>query len=410
MIINVSADKIIPTKLTGSDMYVVPSIDVLASHDDESIQRVEVEKFAKEQLETLKTHLGYFNVDATVLGAIVGPVIIRYELELAPGTSISKINKLAGDLSLIFKTPSVRILAPIPGTSKVGIEIPIPKVQKIHIKDILESEAFKSKDNILPIALGKTTDDLPYVLDITNTPHLLIAGQTGSGKSVGLNSILVSLLLTKTPDELRLMLIDPKMVEFAPYTSVPHLLCPVLSDIDEITKGLDWVLEEMDNRYKKFSVLGVRNIESFNDKVPPDLKIPHIVIVIDEFADLMLSSKKTIERAIIRIAQKARSAGIHCIIATQKPIVKVINNIVKSNLPSRIAFRVSSQVDSKIILDRVGAEKLLGNGDMLFKGANSSDPVRVHGCFISDEDTFAIIKECSEQFVKYPRFDFKNHI
>lgn len=408
MIINVSADKTIPSKLDGCDEYVIPSTDVLASTDDQDIQRAEVEKFAKDQLETLKTHLGYFNVDATVLGAIVGPVIIRYELELAPGISVSKITKLAGDLSLIFKTPSVRILAPIPGTSKVGIEIPIPKVQKIHIKDILESEAFKSKDNILPVALGKTTDDLPYVLDITDTPHLLIAGQTGSGKSVGLNSILVSMLLTKTPDELRLMLIDPKRVELQPYESVPHLLCPVLTELDEITKGLSWVLEEMDNRYKKFSILGVRNIEGYNEKIPSNLKIPHIIIVIDEFADLMLASKKTIETTIIRIAQKARATGISLILATQRPSIAVVTGLIKANFPTRISFRVSSQVDSKIILDKIGAEKLLGNGDMLFKGTNTPEPIRLHGSFINDEDTFMVIKECTEQFVKYPRLDFKN--
>lgn len=407
MIINVSADKSIPTKLLGCDEYIIPSVDSLSPLDEQEVEKNELDDFVHEQIETLKTHLSYFQIDAKVLGAVAGPVIVRYILELAPGVSVTKITKLAGDLSLIFKTPSVRILAPIPGTSHIGIEIPMPKIKKIHIKEVLESDEFKNSEDVLPVALGKTTDDAPYVLDITSTPHLLIAGQTGSGKSVCINSILTSLLLTKTPDELRLMLIDPKMVELQPYSKVPHLLCPVLSELEEITKAMSWVLEEMDTRYKKFSIMGTRNIEGYNEKIPSHLKIPHIVIVIDEFSDLMLSSKKSIETHMIRIAQKARATGIHLIIATQRPSVKVITGLIKANFPTRIAFRVSSQVDSKIILDKVGADKLLGCGDMLFKGTHFPEPLRLHGSFINDEDTFAVIRECSQQFVKYPRLDFK---
>jgi S-DNA-T family DNA segregation ATPase FtsK/SpoIIIE len=367
-----------------SKKYSIPTIDSIFNAVEVSDNFVSLQDFKVTTSERLETQLYNFGMAAKIVNVNVGPVIVRFELALADGVSIKKFSKLADDLAITFRTHSIRIVAPIPGTSLVGIEIPNPFATIIPIQEILKSNEFLNPDKILPIALGKTTDNNPFVIDIAKAPHILISGCTGSGKSICINTILASLLLTKHPNDLKLILIDPKIVELQTYNKAPHLLKPVVTDPAEALKTFEFLVGEIDERYRKMAVVGARNIESYNDKVPEKLAMPYIVTVVDEFADLMLVSRKALENYIVRIAQKARAAGIHLILATQRPSVKIITGLIKANFPTRIAFKASSQVDSKIILDKIGAEKLLGNGDMLFKGYGSDEPIRIHGSFISD--------------------------
>ncbi len=395
------------------DTYRIPALDEIFEEPPE--QPLE---FTEEELRTQSKALEDQLINFKVMGKVVqicpGPVITRYEVELAPGVKVNRISNLSDDLGLALKAKSIRILAPIPGKSLVGIEVPNRKAQIVYIKEILQSDLFDSEGDTLKICLGKTIAGDPYVMDLTRAPHLLIAGQTGSGKSVCINSIMASFLCSRTPDELRMLLIDPKVVELKPYDSIPHLLYPVITQPETAVQALKWATFEMDRRYEVLALSGVRNIKGFNmkfregkldEKLEPEdnLLMPYIVIIIDELADLMMVAGKEVETNIARIAQKARAVGIHLILATQRPSTNVITGTIKANLPTRISFQVASQIDARTIMDRMGAEKLLGRGDMLFRPIEFPEPMRLHGCFLDDEQAEKIAEVCSGQFVNYPQ-------
>ncbi|MEO7426603.1 MAG: DNA translocase FtsK [Fibrobacteria bacterium] len=400
------------------DPYRVPSHDeIFAEPPKQPLEFTEEE--LREQSKVLEDQLINFKVMGKVTQICPGPVITRYEVELAPGVKVSRISTLADDLALALKAKSIRILAPIPGKSVVGIEVPNRKAQIVYIKEILRSSEFAKEDDTLKICLGKTIAGEPYVMDLTRAPHLLIAGQTGSGKSVCINSIMASFLCSKTPDELRMILVDPKVVELKPYDAIPHLLYPVITQPDVAVQALKWSTFEMDRRYEVLAQCGVRNIKGFNakfkDGVLPesmdedDKKLmPYIVIVIDELADLMMVAGKEVETNIARIAQKARAVGIHLILATQRPSTNVITGTIKANLPTRISFQVASQIDARTIMDKMGAEKLLGRGDMLFRPIEFPEPVRLHGCFLDDAQAEKLASVASEQHVNYPQIQSFN--
>lgn len=400
------------------DVYRVPSHDdIFAEPPKQPLEFTEEE--LREQSKVLEDQLINFKVMGKVTQICPGPVITRYEVELAPGVKVSRISTLADDLALALRAKSIRILAPIPGKSVVGIEVPNRKAQIVYIKEILRSPEFALEEDSLKICLGKTIAGEPYVMDLTRAPHLLIAGQTGSGKSVCINSIMASFLCSKSPDVLRMILVDPKVVELKPYDAIPHLLYPVITQPDVAVQALKWSTFEMDRRYEVLAQCGVRNIKGFNAKVregklpetmeDEDKKIlPYIVIVIDELADLMMVAGKEVETNIARIAQKARAVGIHLILATQRPSTNVITGTIKANLPTRIAFQVASQIDARTIMDKMGAEKLLGRGDMLFRPIEFPEPVRLHGCFLDDAQAERLALVASEQHVNYPQIQSFN--
>lgn len=411
------------------DPYRLPELDDLfPDPPDQPLEFTEQELLEQKQL--LEAQLNNFKVRSKVSGIHPGPIITRYEVELAPGEKVNRISGLADDLALALRAKSIRILAPIPGKSLVGVEVPNRRAQMVYIKEILSSPEFGIEDDTLKIAVGKTIAGDPYVADLTRAPHLLIAGQTGSGKSVCINSIMASLLVSKSPDELRMILIDPKVVELKPYEKIPHLLGPVITQPEAAVQALKWATVKMDERYGVLARAGVRNIKGYNQKVrdgslpgevrynqfrefgdaaatPPEgddaTIMPFVLIVIDELADLMMVAGKEVETNIARIAQKARAVGIHLILATQRPSTNVITGTIKANLPTRMAFQVASQVDARTILDRQGAEKLLGRGDMLYRPIEFPEPVRLHGCFIDDAQCEEVAGACSEQFVNYPQ-------
>ncbi len=400
------------------DPYRVPTFDEIFS--DPPKQPLEfTEEELREQSKLLEDQLINFKVMGKVVQICPGPVITRYEVELAPGVKVSRISTLADDLALALRAKSIRILAPIPGKSVVGIEVPNRKAQIVYIKEILKAPEFAAEEDTLKITLGKTIAGEPDVMDLTRAPHLLIAGQTGSGKSVCINSIMASFLCSKTPDDLRMILVDPKVVELKPYDSIPHLLYPVITQPDVAVAGLKWSTYEMDRRYEVLAQCGVRNIKGFNTKVragqlPDTLDdedrrvMPYIVIIIDELADLMMVAGKEVETNIARIAQKARAVGIHLILATQRPSTNVITGTIKANLPTRISFQVASQIDARTIMDKMGAEKLLGRGDMLFRPIEFPEPVRLHGCFLDDAQAEKLASAASGQFVNYPQIQSFN--
>ncbi|MDQ3000179.1 MAG: DNA translocase FtsK [Fibrobacterota bacterium] len=400
------------------DVYRVPSHDdIFTEPPKQPLEFTEEE--LREQSKVLEDQLINFKVMGKVTQICPGPVITRYEVELAPGVKVSRISTLADDLALALRAKSIRILAPIPGKSVVGIEVPNRKAQIVYIKEILRSPEFALEEDSLKICLGKTIAGEPYVMDLTRAPHLLIAGQTGSGKSVCINSIMASFLCSKSPDVLRMILVDPKVVELKPYDAIPHLLYPVITQPDVAVQALKWATFEMDRRYEVLAQCGVRNIKGFNAKVregklpdtmeDEDKKIlPYIVIVIDELADLMMVAGKEVETNIARIAQKARAVGIHLILATQRPSTNVITGTIKANLPTRIAFQVASQIDARTIMDKMGAEKLLGRGDMLFRPIEFPEPVRLHGCFLDDAQAERLALVASEQHVNYPQIQSFN--
>lgn len=364
-----------------------------------------------------------FNIDVEVVAVHPGPVITRFELQPAPGIKASKITALSKDLARSLSLVSVRVVEVIPGKTVVGLEIPNEQREVVALGEILMSKAYDKSSSSLTMALGKDISGHPVVADLAKMPHLLVAGTTGSGKSVGINAMLMSLLYKSTPEHVRLILIDPKMLELNVYDDIPHLLTPVVTDMSEAANALRWAVGEMERRYKLMASLGVRNITGYNRKVseaieagtpikdplftkdelmpdeePADLKpIPFIVVVVDEFADLIMVVGKKIEELIARLAQKARASGIHLILATQRPSVDVITGLIKSNIPSRIAFQVSSKVDSRTILDQMGAEQLLGHGDMLYLNAGSSMPERVHGAFVDDHEVHAVVAHLKQQ-------------
>ncbi|ALX48385.1 DNA translocase FtsK [Lentibacillus amyloliquefaciens] len=344
----------------------------------------------QDQQQVLEKTLKHFNVRAKVVNVTQGPSVTRFEVQPEPGVKVSKIKNLSDDLKLSLAAKDIRIEAPIPGKHTVGIEIPNQHPQTVSLQEIFERDTFQSSKSPLTIGLGLSIEGDPMVTDIQKMPHGLIAGATGSGKSVCINTILISLLYKASHEEVKFMLIDPKMVELAPYNGIPHLISPVITDVKAATASLKWAVNEMDKRYDAFVREGVRDIERFNQNMRkqnrPEDKMPFIVIVIDELADLMMVSPQDVEDSISRIAQKARACGIHLLVATQRPSVDVITGLIKANIPTRIAFSVSSQVDSKTIIDTGGAEKLLGKGDMLFTENGAGKSIRLQGAFVSDEE------------------------
>ncbi len=369
-------------------MYIFPSLDMLNPPQPRvDISGEEDAMRARKLEETLSS----FKVDAAVRHITHGPAVSRFELELAPGIKVSKVTGLGDNIAMNMEAKSVRIEAPIPGKSLVGIEVPNRAVSTVTLRELMESPAMREAKDPLTVALGKDIAGAPIVCNLSKMPHLLIAGATGSGKSVCINAIINSLLFRCTPAEVRLILVDPKVVELQCYNGVPHLMLPVVSDPHKASAALEWAVDEMMLRYNKFRTVGVRNIDGYNSHLPAgEEKMARLVIIIDELADLMMVCKRDVEERICRIAQLARAAGIHLIVATQRPSVDVITGLIKANIPSRIAFKVTSYVDSRTILDGNGAEQLLGWGDMLYKPMGSFTPTRIQGCFLSDDEVNGI--------------------
>lgn len=359
------------------------------------------ETWMQEQGERLIEALSHFQIKAEIVGTVQGPAVTRFELRVAQGIKVSKIRNLADDLKLALAARDIRIQAPIPGKSSIGIEIPNRQSRAVRLSEVIGSPNFKASDSPLEAALGLDLAGNPVTLDLRKMPHGLIAGATGSGKSVCINSLLVSLLYQSSPRDLKMLLIDPKMVELAPYNHIPHLVSPVITDVKAATASLKWAVEEMERRYQLFAHTGVRDLDRYNkmvnDKGQPAQHLPYILIVIDELADLMMMSPSDVEDSICRIAQKARACGIHLVIATQRPSVDVITGLIKSNIPTRIAFSVSSQVDSRTILDTQGAERLLGRGDMLYLGNGMAAPNRLQGTFVTDDEIEKVIAHVRAQ-------------
>jgi len=410
----------VPTPTLGADKSAkvpvgkpkgeLPGIELLDDADnDPSLGRSE------ESLQTmarlLEMRLKDFNIDGEVVGILPGPVVTRFELQPAPGVKVQRITSLVKDLARSLAVIGVRVVEVIPGKSVVGIEIPNEHREMVRLKDLLVADNYQNAESPLTLALGKDIAGNPVVADISKMPHLLVAGTTGSGKSVGVNSMLLSILYRARPDEVRLILVDPKMLELSIYEGIPHLLTPVVTDMKDAAHALNWCVGEMERRYKLMAALGVRNLAGYNDRVtaedipdplwPDDSdeaaplleRLPFIVVVIDEFADMMMIVGKKVEQLIARIAQKARAAGIHLVLATQRPSVDVITGLIKANIPSRIGFQVSSKIDSRTILDQGGAEQLLGHGDMLFLPPGTAVPNRVHGAFVSDDEVHRLVAD-----------------
>jgi len=380
-------------------------VHVYQKPDDEFLEPPEEKtqdtEWMEQQGDTLVEALSYFQVSAQIESIMQGPAVTQFEITVSHGTKVSKIRNLSDDLKLALAAKDIRIQAPIPGKSSIGIEIPNRVSRAVRLSEVTNSASFLESDSPLEAALGLDLTGKPVTIDLRKMPHGLIAGATGSGKSVCINSILVSLLYKAAPHELKLMLIDPKMVELAPFNHIPHLVSPVITDVKAATAALKWAVEEMERRYQLFAHAGARDITRYNAIADKNnehsLKLPYILIVIDELADLMMMSPADVEEAICRIAQKARACGIHLIVATQRPSVDVITGLIKSNIPTRIAFAVSSQIDSRTILDAQGAERLLGRGDMLYLGNGMSAPVRLQGTFVTDDEIEAIIEHVREQ-------------
>ena len=373
--------------------YVFPPINLLKASDNSKAAAAGTELTAEHLVETLRS----FGVETRIVDISRGPTVTRYELQPSAGVKISKITNLADDIALNLATAGVRIEAPIPNKAAVGIEVPNKQNDVVGVRGILESPDFTAAKSKLTVALGRDIGGNAIVTDIAKMPHGLIAGATGSGKSVCINSIIMSILYKATPEEVKLLMIDPKVVELGIYNGIPHLLVPVVTDPRKASGALGWAVTEMENRYKMFADRGVRNLEGYNKFVetlndPEIKKLPHIVIIIDELADLMMTSPREVEDSINRIAAKARAAGMHLIVATQRPSVDVVTGVIKANIPTRIAFSVSSQVDSRTILDIAGAEKLLGRGDMLFRFAGAPKPNRIQGCFVSDDEVESVVE------------------
>ena len=363
--------------------YVFPSMDLLKAPEPQHGISAEEDAARSRRLEST---LQSFRIPAKVRNITHGPAISRFELEIAAGIKVSKVTDLNHNIAMNMEVKSVRIEAPIPGKPLVGVEVPNKQRATVTLREVLESEPMRKAKEPLVVALGRDIAGTPIVCDLAKMPHLLIAGATGSGKSVCINTIINSLLYRCTPQEVRLILVDPKVVELQCYNGIPHLLIPVVSDPHKASGALAWAVGEMMDRYKRFQEAGVRNINGYNENLDKDERMPRIVIVIDELADLMMTCKKDVEERICRLAQLARAAGIHLIVATQRPSVDVITGLIKANIPSRIAFKVSANVDSRTILDRVGAEQLLGYGDMLYMPTGEFTPIRVQGCFLSDPE------------------------
>ncbi len=362
------------------------------------INEAEIDKKIKTLLEKLKQ----FKIEGDVVRYYIGPVVTTFEFKPLPHIKVSKILALQDDLAMALKAKSIRIQAPIPGKDVVGIEIPNDEMETIYLREILESDIFKKAKSPLTIALGKDIVGAPFVTDLKKLPHLLIAGTTGSGKSVGINSMILSLLYRNSPEELKFVMIDPKMLEFSIYNDIPHLLTPVITEPKKAITALNAMVKEMERRYKLMAKAKVKNIENYNKKFPNE-KLPYIVIIIDELADLMMTSGKDVEYAIARLAQMARASGIHLIVATQRPSVDVVTGLIKANLPSRISFKVGQKIDSKVILDQFGAESLLGRGDMLFTPPGITGLIRLHAPFTTEEEIEKVVEFLKSQ--RAPQYD-----
>ncbi|PCK20487.1 cell division protein FtsK [Bacillus pumilus] len=384
-------------KTSGAQGYVFPSLALL---DVPPAQKEEDGTWVNERAELLNATLKNFNVRASVVHVTQGPSVTRFEVHPEPGVKVNKITNLSDDIKLSLSAKDIRIEAPIPGKNTIGIEVPNLHSKMVFLREMIRSSAFRDNPSPLTAALGLDISGQPVVVDLQKMPHGLIAGATGSGKSVCINTILVSLMFKASPDEVKMLLIDPKMVELAPYNHIPHLVSPVITDAKTATAALKWVVDEMERRYELFAHSGVREIKRFNELVKEKQmgeKLPYLVVVIDELADLMMVAPNEVEESICRIAQKARACGIHLLIATQRPSVDVITGLIKANIPTRIAFSVSSQVDSRTIIDMAGAEKLLGKGDMLFLENGSGKPTRLQGNFVSDREIDQVVAHVRKQ-------------
>jgi S-DNA-T family DNA segregation ATPase FtsK/SpoIIIE len=377
-----------PKQEPKADRYQVPPLSLLS--DSYAEDKTDTKLNIEENVKILERTFTNFGINAKVVGVIHGPTVTRYEIHPAPGVKISKITNLSNDIALSFAVASVRIEAPIPGKNAVGIEVPNRKRINVYLKEILQSSEFQNGKYKLPIALGIDIGGNPIIADLTELPHLLIAGATGSGKSVCINNIILSILYKLSPEKVKFLMMDPKRVELNIYNGIPHLLIPIITDASQAIKVLNWSISEMEKRFKIFAEAGVRNLDGYNEyvrNINDDTEpLPYIIIVIDELADLMLSSPVKAEESLCRLAQMTRATGIHLIIATQRPSVDIITGSIKVNFPSRIAFAVSTQVDSRTILDVNGAEKLLGNGDMLFSPVGASKPIRAQGAFVVEKE------------------------
>lgn len=405
-----SQTDIIPAgKLTGTPisrqvkqdtLYELPPLTLL--HKSLRVKNSRLNKDLADNVRVLEDTLDSFGVKVKVTHVTQGPAITRYEAQPAPGIKVSKITSLADDIALSLAASDVRIEAPVPGKSVVGIEVPNREIATVHFREVLDAPEFQNAASKLSLCLGKDITGTPVVADLTKMPHLLIAGATGSGKSVCVNTLIHSILFKARPDEVKFLLVDPKMVELTTYNGIPHLIAPVVTDPKKAAGALKWIVTEMETRYELFAAAGVRDIVRYNflksqDKAGEQPPLPYVVVIIDELADLMMVAPGDVEDAICRLAQMARAAGIHLIVATQRPSVDVITGLIKANIPSRIAFAVSSQIDSRTILDMNGAEKLLGRGDMLFYPMGASKPVRVQGCFLADKEVENVVKFLQEQ-------------
>ncbi len=399
-------EKAEPARKQASGRYEIPSTQLL---DEVPASQSDVSKEALlENAKLLENALGNFDVACQVVEVSPGPVVTRYEVEPAPGVKVNRIAALSDDLARVMSAKGIRIQAPVPGKSVVGVEVANQERETVYLREIIEDEVFSRSDSKLVMALGKTISGEPCAADLAKMPHLLVAGATGAGKSVCLNSLICSILLKARPDEVRFIMVDPKVVELTMYNDIPHLLVPVITEPKRAAEALKWAVAEMEARYQKLAQLGVRNLSDYNaklasvqaeaaeDGVEPEKPLAYIVIVIDEFADLMMTAPAEVETSLMGLAQKSRAVGIHIILATQRPSVNVITGVIKANFPSRIAFQVASKTDSRTILDLNGAERLLGMGDMLFLPSGQGEPLRVHGAFISGEETERLVAALKE--------------
>lgn len=387
--------------------YKLPSLEIL--EPGEAFPFDQLAEKAQKTREIIERTFQQFGLNVKVTEADTGPVVTQFELDLEPGLRVAKVQNLADDLAIALRVPSVRVVSPIPGKNTVGVEVPNDRRVMVRLREIMEATGSDSEKFRIPIYLGKDVSGRPMVVDMTKMPHLLIAGRTGTGKSVCLNTLILSMLLTRTPDDVRLLMIDPKMVELSPYTRIPHLMHPVITDMKKAEAVLAWAVDKMEERYDLLSKVGVRHLDSYNklgkekilerlgmDADDPDAAaipdhMPYVVIIADEMADMIMTSGKDVEAHIIRLAQKSRAVGIHLVLATQKPTVDVITGLIKSNLPARISFQVASRVDSRVVLDECGAERLLGHGDMLYLAPGTSTLNRGQGTYVSDEEVNAVI-------------------
>ena len=397
--------------------YTLPPLDLLEEpeHSFEAVQK----KVVKAKAASLESLLAEFNVIARVVAAETGPVITMFELELDPGIKVSQISNLANDMARALGAAAVRVVAPLPGKHTIGIEVPNNEKEKVRIKDLMNLSGGKSSRMKIPLFLGKDSSGDALVSDLTTMPHLLIAGTTGSGKSVCINSIVTSIMLTKRPDEIKVILVDPKMVEMTAFSAIPHLMCPIVTETARAAQILEWATLKMDERYAFLAEAGVKNVAGYNALGPEEVvrrfnptceeeeakipkRLPYVVIIIDELADMMMTGSKEVEAHIVRLAQKSRAVGIHLVLATQRPQATVVTGLIKSNLPTRISFRVAARMDSRIVLDQNGAETLLGQGDMLFLKPGTSDLVRSQGTFVDDFEIRRIVKHLKE--IAEPQF------